>query len=241
MRVCPAPVRQYVNSSRTPADPAPTPQQARVRQSGVRASRRVLWLLAAWGLVVLLGFGALAQYANTAGEPGAPPHEWPAGSALDHNLDRPTLLVFLHPHCPCSRASVEELSQILARAPDPVDTRIVFVRLQSVPPSWEQTDLWSAASAIPVVRVSVDDGGREACRFRVATSGTTLLYGASGGLLFHGGITGARGHAGDNAGVDGVLSGLRAGRSEPQQTPVFGCPLFDSPALSTQEVSPCPH
>ena len=45
-----------------------------------------------------------------------------------------------------------------------------------------------------------DDDGAEARRFGAETSGQTLLYDARGALAFSGGITGARGHAGDNAG-----------------------------------------
>jgi len=75
--------------------------------------------------------------------------------------------------------------------------------------------------------VSVDVDGVEARRFGVATSGSTLLYDAAGNLLFLGGITGARGHSGDNAGMSAVLAGIRTGCADPDQTPVFGCSLLD--------------
>jgi hypothetical protein len=87
------------------------------------------------------------------------------------------------------------------------------------------------------VTVVRDDDGREARRFGVEASGETLLYDADGSLLFSGGITAARGHAGDNAGRTELVSLLnhepssrtnivdRTG-SHRDATSVFGCPLF---------------
>ena len=70
--------------------------------------------------------------------------------------------------------------------------------------------------------------GREAARFGAATSGQTFLYDARGGLLFSGGITGARAHAGDNAGRSAVVTLLNGtGGPAAPRTSVFGCPLFD--------------
>ena len=96
-----------------------------------------------------------------------------------------------------------------------------------VPPgldsSWAKTDLWHSASSIPGVRVFMDHDGAEARRFGVATSGQALLYDAQGRLQFAGGITPGRGHAGDNAGSEAIVSRVKlhsAGRSD---TPVFGC------------------
>jgi hypothetical protein len=87
------------------------------------------------------------------------------------------------------------------------------------------------------VTVVRDDSGREAGRFGAATLGQTLLYDADGSLLFSGGITAARGHAGDNAGRSELVSLLNRGLSAPvvtmnrgqsarDATHVFGCPLF---------------
>jgi hypothetical protein len=53
-----------------------------------------------------------------------------------------------------------------------------------------------------------------------------VLYDSAGNLLFRGGITSARGHAGDNAGRAAVVSLLTSDEAEGRDTPVFGCPLF---------------
>jgi hypothetical protein len=89
-----------------------------------------------------------------------------------------------------------------------------------------QTDLLASAAAIPGVVVVRDDEGVEAGRFRAATSGQTMLYDTAGTLLFSGGITSARGHAGDNAGREAVVSLLTTDEAARKETPVFGCPLF---------------
>jgi hypothetical protein len=92
---------------------------------------------------------------------------------------------------------------------------------------WERTDLWQRASAIPGVCVVTDPCGAEARRFGAATSGQAMLYDPAGKLLFCGGITGARGHAGGNAGFDAVLQRFQVASAMPTtQTPVYGCELF---------------
>jgi hypothetical protein len=73
----------------------------------------------------------------------------------------------------------------------------------------------------------IDDEGAEANRFHAATSGQTLLYDADGRLLFSGGITGSRGHAGDNAGENAIVSWVNSGAAARTETSVFGCALFD--------------
>jgi hypothetical protein len=45
-------------------------------------------------------------------------------------------------------------------------------------------------------------------------------------LIFSGGITASRGHAGENAGVLALVALLTHGRPERRATSVFGCPLF---------------
>jgi hypothetical protein len=115
---------------------------------------------------------------------------------------------------------------------------------EGVPGGWERTDLWKTAAAIPSVRVVRDAGGAEAVRFGALTSGECVLFAADGRRLFHGGITAARGHEGDNAGQDRLMDLLRAGTAAVEMpsvsgaasTPVYGCPLRDA-AVPTSEAS----
>ena len=87
-----------------------------------------------------------------------------------------------------------------------VRAQVLFVKPNNFPKEWEKTDLWSSAAMIPGVETMVDSEGVEAHRFGSQTSGQVMLYGADGRLLFSGGITVARGHVGDNAGRNAIVS-----------------------------------
>jgi hypothetical protein len=119
-----------------------------------------------------------------------------------------------------------------------VKVHVLFVRPAEFDSGWEQTDLWRSAAMIPGVDVSVDEQGQEAFRFGSQTSGQTFLYSPQGNLLFSGGITGARGHSGDNDGRSAILSLLTTGKAETPETPVFGCPLGQE-TLSSQTEKSC--
>ena len=114
----------------------------------------------------------------------------------------------------------------MTQAQGRVAAYVLFVKPPNSSDGWERTDLWASAAAIPGVTPVRDDGGVEAGRFHAATSGHTVLYDAAGSLLFSGGITSARGHAGDNAGRTAIVSLLTSSEAELRGTPVFGCPLF---------------
>jgi hypothetical protein len=187
----------------------------------------LLWLSGAlWCATVVMGFVGLAAYANCAGEPGERGSHWPAETAIPFDRGRPNLLLFLHPRCPCSRATLAELEKILASQQKSVAIHVLMFRPEGAADSWTRTGLWDQAQALPDVHVWTDVGAIEAKRFGAATSGLVLVYNASAKLVFQGGITPSRGHVGDNAGGT-VVSSLIAGSTSSQFcSPVFGCPLF---------------
>jgi hypothetical protein len=116
------------------------------------------------------------------------------------------------------------LAILMAHSQGRVNANAVFVKPAGFDEAWEKTDLWNSATDIPGVNVSTDDGA-EALRFRSETSGQVALYSAGGRLLFSGGITGSRGHFGDNDGRTAIESLLAGGKAARTETPVFGCPL----------------
>lgn len=183
---------------------------------------------ALWMSATAVGIGFLWNYENTPGSASAAatPARWPAESRLRPSADRATLVMLAHPHCPCTRASIGELSQLMTQAEGRVTAYVLFVKPPGFSAEWEKTDLWSSAAAIPGVSVVRDDEGVEALRFHAATSGQVTLYDGGGSLLFSGGITSARGHAGDNAGRAAIVSLLTTDETGQRETPVFGCPLF---------------
>ncbi|HEX3560771.1 MAG TPA: hypothetical protein VHU19_16330 [Pyrinomonadaceae bacterium] len=195
----------------------------------MKLNKNRLILLAAcilWLSMIGTGIRYIWNYESRPGVAATAPDRWPAESRVKLASDRPTLVMLAHPHCPCTRASIGELARLMTQAQGRVTAYVLFVKPPDFSEGWEQTDLWASAAAIPGVTVVLDDEGTEASRFRAATSGQTLLYDTQGKLLFSGGITSARGHAGDNAGRSALVSLLTTDESGQKETPVFGCPLF---------------
>ena len=193
------------------------------------SSRKNILITAVFGAtwVAVLGFGArtLFKYETTPGAVGLVSSNWPAVSVVPRQTDKPTLLMLAHPHCPCTRASIGELAQVMAHAVGKVNAFVLFVKPPSAGVDWDETDLRRSAAAIPGVTVLTDEKGTEAAKFGAETSGHTLVFDREGTLVFSGGITASRGHAGDNAGESAVLAVLRGETTAQSRTPVFGCSL----------------
>jgi hypothetical protein len=179
-----------------------------------------------WVAAVVSGLGALQAYKSQPGSAGHTPAVLtePSGS---ESPGRPRLLMFLHPKCPCSKASLSELAEIVAREPDKARVEVVFVKPEGAGSDWAKTSLREQAAAIPDVRL-IDDDGTLAHRLGAETSGYVVLYDARGKLLFSGGITRSRGHEGDNSGRRSICALLHgdADAAVGVNTPVYGCPLF---------------
>jgi hypothetical protein len=186
--------------------------------------------LAVVGITVWLGCVAgglktLYDYQIRPGQSAESPARMPRSTAVKAEPARLTLVMFLHPHCPCSRASLGNLEQILSRSQGRMAAYVVFCVPRSGGEGWTSTDLCRSAAKMHGVNVVYDVGGAEARRFGAKTSGQVLLYAPDGRLSFSGGITAGRSHFGDNAGSDAILSVLRAERPQWRSTPVFGCAL----------------
>jgi hypothetical protein len=198
------------------------------------ARRRRTFMVAglAWLAAVSIGLGWMARYENSPGTVRAALKEFPAASVIPREPGTFALLMMIHPHCPCSRASLGELEKVMARCGGRMRAQVLCYKPEGSGDEWAQTDLWRSAAAIPGVQVSADEGGREAARFGGETSGHTVLFDAAGRLLFQGGITASRGHAGDNTGSDAVLA-LVNGMAAPGMSHVFGCPIQDDRSVQT--------
>lgn len=191
-----------------------------------RETRAAAVGIAVWALVVGGGFYELLRYKATPGAAAAAPARWPVGSAIARATDRATLVMFVHPRCTCSRASLHELSRLAARFPERLATRIVVARAPSTGGLLESDTTVSARSVLGAT--IIEDDGTEARRFGVATSGDTVLYDADGALRFHGGITASRGHEGPSFGQARIAALLTDGKSDRADSPAFGCPLARS-------------
>lgn len=192
------------------------------------AARRRKFLLTsclglAWIFGVAFGIRVVLNYDTAAGAVGTVPVHWPAKSAIQLAPDRMTLVMFAHPRCPCTRATMGELAKIMAEAQGKLSGHVVFYWPNDSAAGWDDTDLRRSAAAIPGVTVSDDVDGVESHRFGAETSGHTLLFDRGGRLLFSGGITDSRGHAGGNNGESAVLALVSNQTTNQTRTLVFGC------------------
>jgi len=223
----------------------------------------------AWLALVLGGLKFLLDYQSGAGRPAVAPQIWPATSRIERDPARATLVLIAHPHCPCTRATMAELEHVMARAANRLRCVVVFSIPPGRPEAWGHSELWRTAARIPGVERLADRDGVEARRFGTITSGQALLYDREGRLVFSGGITPGRGHAGDNAGRDAIVAfalgeqrpaGLTAPPALPalpaatpahrgappeewlvpvSSTPVFGCALSCPHDSLTPGGDPC--
>lgn len=183
----------------------------------------IIWLAA-----VSAGVGALTLYSTQPTAHGQAVDRWPVESALDLGAGPFTLLMFLHPGCSCSLASLEELNALLAHAGDRLNARVIFLYSDAMADERTSRALREAAGRLPGIVVVEDPDGAEARRFGAGVSGDTLVYDSAGVLRFRGGITEARGHAGPNAGRLAIEEMAQSGAAARSETPVFGCALFET-------------
>ncbi len=190
--------------------------------------------LTAWLGVTGLGLRSLMAYAYTPGPAAVAPSSWPAERGSLPAGGASLLVMFVHPQCSCSRASISELARLMAKANGALKARVYVDLPAGMAAGWERTDLWRAADAIPGVEVVTDIEGRSARAFDAQVSGETQVYGPDGHLVFSGGITPARGHEGDSDGRRAILAHLSHAATDARHAPVFGCYLFGSAAATTE-------
>ncbi|MFO0941522.1 MAG: hypothetical protein U0930_12235 [Pirellulales bacterium] len=167
---------------------------------------------------------------------------WPSDSLIHPASGKPTLVLFLHPRCPCSVATIHELERVLTGSGIQSGQLPKVVVVASLPTDhssqnptnpklaeWTNTNTIEAASKLRNAEIYWDIGGIEAERFKAKTSGSVLLYNAKGLQRFSGGVTIARGHEGASVGGDYLRELLQDPSSTSiRSTPVFGCALVKS-------------
>ena len=201
-----------------------------------RLSRLQQLLLCSWGALLLSGIAGIGWWNSQPGLSASSPARWPAGSVFLRST-RKTLIVFLHPQCPCSRATVRVLERLAARLHGRVDMHALLLVPGSSPkgeaPSadaFTTSNLLESLDAIPGLLVHTDPGAREAKRFGATTSGHVVLYDEAGRLRFAGGITASRGHEGDSDALAALAQQIDRPAAmttlDQIKTATLGCPLF---------------
>lgn len=174
------------------------------------------------------------RYESAAGPANATPTTWPISSTIPRIEGAATLVMFAHPQCPCTRASIAELAKIMAQ--DARDVRVFVAFRGTDDPAFARSATWDSARAIPGVQVIEDRDGVEMKRFGALTSGHVVFYDADQQVRYSGGITGARGHVGDNDGAATVARLLAGTDTANTGTPIFGCALHDASLTASAQV-----
>lgn len=188
---------------------------------------------AVWVVTVAAAVQSIRAFESTPGRAAVAPERWPSSAMIAREPGTWTLVMLVHPHCSCSRASVAELAAIVEQAPRNVRTFVLAYRPHEFGETWSRTDVWTAAERLPRVRVLTDVDGKEARRFGGFTSGQTFLFDPQGKRRYSGGITLLRGHAGLNSGRAEVIR-LVNGSKGPGAHPVFGCAIVPQVAESKE-------
>jgi hypothetical protein len=182
-----------------------------------------------WAATVAAAYQAIRRFESTPGAAAAAHATWPSQSRVPRVDGAWTLVMLVHPHCSCSRASITELEAIIEKAPRSVRSYVLVYRPREFPANWERGDVYDSAMRLHRTKVLIDEDGNEAARFGGFTSGQTFLYDGAGKLRFEGGITLLRGHAGLNSGRADVIHIARTGTGKGSH-PVFGCAISTKPA-----------
>ena len=190
-----------------------------------RGGAQTLALGVVWIAAVITGFAAALIHEQTPADPHDVTVQWPAQTVCVPPHDKPMLVVFIHPKCPCTRASLVEIANLHETCGERLDVQFVFLDRGNAP--WQSTDTehWETVREINAGPAFVDADGKEHRRFGATTSGEVFLYRPSGELAFHGGVTVGRGHAGESPGRVAIEAIVTKSAAEAATTPVYGCSL----------------
>src|SRR5471030_653421 len=83
------------------------------RQNASTVSLGVASLL--WSAIIGAGFFYVLEYESTPADASIPPEVWPSESSLVPELSRRNLILAAHPRCPCTRATIGELAELMAQ------------------------------------------------------------------------------------------------------------------------------
>jgi hypothetical protein len=180
--------------------------------------------LATW-LAMIVGTLALVwRYKLTPGELAEAPARWPTTSALVFEPGVANVVMFAHPQCPCTRASMTELARLADELHGRARVHVVLLRPADAEAGFEDGAIRDRAVALGA-DVVVDVDGSEAARFGAVVSGSTVVYASDGALVFRGGITIARGHEGRGPAHDQIVSAITV-HDGVASAPTYGCSLF---------------
>jgi hypothetical protein len=197
-----------------------------------RRSKLSIVLCALWMAGLLVAAGAMSSRRETRAAVQAPLERWPTASRLVRDSGAPTLVMFAHPYCECTKASLAELRELAPRLEGKVRSYILFARSAKESVESSRSENRILAESIHGVTIVDDQEAREADRFGATTSGQIMLFDAGGEVLFTGGIGPLPHYAGRSpmllsliAAIESLSGGGPMGARVQMPNAVFGCEL----------------
>ncbi|HVJ68068.1 MAG TPA: hypothetical protein VM510_08805 [Caulifigura sp.] len=185
----------------------------------------IAFALFGWVGAVVAGFAAALIHEQTPAERHTVVASWPLDTVCQPPALKPMLVLFIHPKCPCLRASIEEIANLRKVCGVGFDLQCVFLQPDAATWHSEETANWRDAQTLAPCQMIVDCTGEEHRRFGATTSGEVFLFSAGGELQFHGGVTIGRGHSGQSAGRLAIEAIVNNSSPRLCEAPVYGCPL----------------
>jgi hypothetical protein len=192
----------------------------------------ILAIMALWLSLCIIGLSKLAIYDNKPDLANLGPARWP-NLGLSRGREY-TLVLSIHPQCPCTRATLQELAIALTHCPN-LHAYLLFIKPEGASETWVKSDLWSTATKFPHCSLIVDEAGKLSAAFNARSSGQSYMYDPDGQLIYSGGMTPSRGHVGDNAGLDYIIALANRKTMTIGNIPVFGCSLFADNVVCRKE------
>src|SRR5204862_1754432 len=93
-----------------------------------------------WGLGVAAGSWYGFHYETTVATTARAQDRWPGNGLCTLSSRCPTLVMFAHPRCPCTRASLNELALLMTHCQHRVEAHVVFFQPDSTAADWAKTD-----------------------------------------------------------------------------------------------------
>jgi len=176
-----------------------------------------------WSVLILVCLLYVARYENTPNPLNSASAQVSANPTPPSPLDL-HIELFIHPRCPCTAATLEQLATIdAAREPHRL---IAWVYIpKGAPASWISGNTLDRLRSTFHADIRLDVDGAHARALGISTSGHILVCDNAGLRYFSGGITTSRGNPAPSQGTAAVHAWLTKGDGI-QTTPVFGCGLL---------------
>jgi hypothetical protein len=178
---------------------------------------------AIWTVIFFVSWSLFYSFSTTAGKHTVM-MRWPASEALPLLHDKPNILIFLHPKCSCSVASIAEFRRLVDSLSGRVHVRAILMKYQQVR-SKEIPEGFASLFEIPEIKISRDDDGIISKSLGALTSGIVYLIDEEGLVVYQGGLTASRGHGGITAGSEFIRAWVTKRDDKTFMQKVFGCHL----------------